>query len=251
MNRNMEGRFTEGRIHPSEVAKALNTSIEDDLEAVVLDPTNPTDLLTLAHWGSRWGIFEQDIRAEKGVDMRPRIPLFEVADWIRRRISPHPERFREIVEVCRELEKRYLKAQADRLEGCDTVWWRQYVVRIFWRDRWGRERLRRQIGIHRCKHAWCPKCGRSRQAKLSSETEKTLLLARDFGFHEGHGRLVTLTVPNGSNLLLLRDQAHHAFAKLQRTRWWNRHVFGWIRGSEVVTGKDGNWNLHLHLLVIF
>ncbi|MBK8793919.1 MAG: hypothetical protein IPN59_12460 [Holophaga sp.] len=73
MNRNMEGRFTEGRIHPSEVAKALNTSIEDDLEAVVLDPTNPTDLLTLAHWGSRWGIFEQDIRAEKGVDMRPRI----------------------------------------------------------------------------------------------------------------------------------------------------------------------------------
>ncbi|MBK8793918.1 MAG: protein rep [Holophaga sp.] len=149
------------------------------------------------------------------------------------------------------MEKRYLKAQTDRLEGCDTVWCRQHIVRIFWRDRWGRERLRRQIGIHRCRHAWCPKCGRSRQAKLSSETEKTLLLARDFGFHEGHGRLVTLTVPNGSNLLLLRDQAHHAFAKLQRTRWWNRHVFGWIRGSEVVTGKDGNWNLHLHLLVIF
>jgi hypothetical protein len=81
--------------------------------------------------------------------------------------------------------------------------------------------------------------------------ERIMILARDFGMNEGHARLVTLTVPNGRDIATLREQAHTAFAKLQRTRWWNRHTFGWIRGSEVVTGEDGNWNLHIHLLAIF
>ncbi|WP_420843209.1 protein rep [Geothrix oryzisoli] len=201
--------------------------------------------------GRRWGYFEAAAGAEKSSGPHHRLPLEEVARWIRDQVSPYPDLFKEVVEACKALEKRFLLADVKRLESCGTVWWSQHIVRVFWKDRHGHERLRRQIGIHRCKHAWCPTCGRSRQAQLTAEIERMLILSRDFGLHEGHGRLVTLTVPNGRCIYTLREQAHKAFAKLQRTRWWNRFAFGWVRGSEVVTGQDGDWNLHVHLLVIF
>ena len=251
MHRNIDETSTPGRVHPSAVANALESSIQNDLCTTGFDPENADDLRTLAHWAGRCGYFEAEIRAGKDPDPRPRIPIPEVARWLRLNVSPHPERFREVVEALRTVEANFLRAEVKRLMSCGTVWRQQLVVKVYWLDRKNRERLRRQIGIHRCKHAWCPTCGRSRQAQFTSEIEKILILARDFGFHEGHGRLLTLTVPNGKDIRELRDQAHTAFAKLQRTRWWNRQVFGWVRGSEVVTGKDGNWNLHLHLLVVF
>lgn len=251
MHRNIDGTSTPGRVHPSAVADALELSIQDDLCRTEFNAGNPDDLRTLAHWAGRCGYFEAEIRAGKVPDLRPRIPIPEVVRWLQLNVSPHPERFRAVVEALKTVEANFLRADIKRLMSCGTVWRQQLVVKVYWLDRKNRERLRRQIGIHRCKHTWCPTCGRSRQAQFTSEIEKILILARDIGFHEGHGRLLTLTVPNGKDILELRDQAHTAFAKLQRTRWWNRHVFGWVRGSEVVAGKDGNWNLHLHLLVVF
>ena len=79
--------------------------------------------------------------------------------------------------------------------------------------------------------------------------ERIIELAREWGFDEGNLRFVTLTVPNGSTIPALRSEAHEAWARLQRTRWWPGRVFGWFRGSEVITGQDGRWNLHLHIVV--
>lgn len=251
MDRQFRNESTGSRPHPSEVAEALGLSLEQNLQNRVFDPINADDLRTLARYGSRWGYFEVAAGAGKADRPLHRLPIEEVAHWIRDHVSPYPDRFKEVVEACKALEKRFLLADVKRLESCGTVWWSQHIVRVFWKDRHGRERLRRQIGVHRCKHAWCPTCGRSRQAQLTAEIERMLILSRDFGLHEGHGRLVTLTVPNGRCIYTLREQAHEAFAKLQRTRWWNRFAFGWVRGSEVVTGQDGEWNLHVHLLVIF
>jgi hypothetical protein len=219
-----------------------------------LNPRDPVDLLTMARWGRPFGLFEADALATwhgPAPYAKPRVPDAEIAGWIGQFISPHPERFAEVAEACRLVQRQFLMGQAERLESCGTVWWNQHVLRVFWKDHKGRERLRRQVGIHRCKQAWCPTCGRSRQAMLTADVEKIMLLARDFGLHEGNARLVTLTIPNGRDIHSLKLQAHHAFAKLQRTRWWNRNAFGFVRGSEVVTGEDGNWNLHIHLLAIF
>lgn len=239
-------------VEPAELARDLRASIVADHDPAHLDPESPEDHARLARWARPYGWFEADVRASsEEPDPRPRIPDEEVAAWIGQEVSPHPHRWQETTAAVGELEKRYLKAQADRLESCGTVWWKKHVLRIFWKDRRGRERLRRQVGIHRCKHAWCPTCGRSRQAKLTAEIERLLVLTKDFGLHEGHARLVTLTVPNGPDVEELKRMAHVGFAKLQRTRWWNRNAFGWVRGSEVVTGEDGDWNLHIHLLAIF
>jgi hypothetical protein len=242
---------------PSVVAQALEQSIQDHLLPLFLDPNDPEHRLRLARWGRPWGVLDALLGPSDAHDSHgshtpnARQQLKQAADRLRPEVSPHPHRFDEVVQACKDVEERFLRAQVERLEGCGTVWWRQHVLRIFWTDRTGRERLRKQIGIHRCKQAWCPACGRTRQAQLTEEVEKLLLLARDFGLDESHGRLVTLTVPNGASIFELRDQAHQAFAKLQRTRWWNRHAFGWVRGTEVVTGQDGNWNLHVHLLALF
>lgn len=243
-------------LQPVDMAIGLKLSMDADHAGAPLDPQETGDLLTMARWGRPFGLFERDVRAGRlatgeEADPRPRLPDGEIADWIRTEVSPHPERFREVAEACRLVQRRFLQAQVDRLETCGKVWWSQHVIRVFWKDSKGRERLRRQVGIHRCKQAWCPTCGRTRQAQLTAEVERIMILARDFGMDEGHARLVTLTVPNGRDISTLREQAHTAFAKLQRTRWWNRNAFGWIRGSEVVTGKDGQWNLHIHLLAIF
>lgn len=80
--------------------------------------------------------------------------------------------------------------------------------------------------------------------------EKVLVLASEWGLDERNVRFITLTVSNGDHIPTLRDEAHEAFARLQRGRWWPKHVFGWFRGSECVTGEDKRWNFHLHVLVI-
>jgi hypothetical protein len=246
-------KTTEVPLSPRVVAEALRDSLAD------LPELQEGDLL---RWGRSWGlevelrkILDPEWSAKRYSvtgDILSEAPLSgrDARAALRMLISQHPERFQEVEQAIAQLQSRWLKGQAAKLDACGTTW-RGHVIRVFWRDRKGQERLRRQIGIHRCKGAWCPSCGRTRQARIAGEVEKLLILTEDWGFHSGHARLVTLTTPNGAHLPTLREEAHHAFAKLQRTRWWNRQVFGFVRGSEVKTGEDGNWNFHIHFLLIF
>jgi hypothetical protein len=246
--------MAEAPITPQAVAQALRESLDREDS-----PLQEGDLL---RWGVGYGL-EAQLRQVLDPEWSPQRysvtgevladpPLKgrEALQALRGLISAHPEAFQDVEQAVAQLRRHWVKGQAEKLEACGSTW-RGHVVRIFWRDRKGRERLRRQIGIHRCKGAWCPSCGRTRQASLAGQVEKLLVLAEDWGFHAGHARLVTLTTPNGSHLPTLREQAHQAFARLQRTRWWNRHTFGFVRGSEVKTGEDGNWNFHIHFLLIF
>lgn len=234
-------------IKSSDVADAINHSIGAHHNRRRFNPEDQGDLLTLARWGRSLGI---EAMAREAFDIpktKARVSTEVLAAWIRRDVSPHPAKFEEMVEAAREVERWALARDSERLKACGNPWGR--VVRLFWKDRKGRERVR-TLGLHACKHRLCPRCGRSRQLRLSDEIERCLELAREWGFTESHVRFVTLTVKNGKTIPALREQAHHAWAKLQRTRWWPRHVFGWFRGTEVVTGADGNWNLHLHVPVI-
>ncbi len=242
------------RITPQDLAQALRESLEGEAPKV-----RASDLLA---WKGFIGL-EADLRKAlnpawtqaryglTGEVLRDKpLTAAQVRQAMGVLVSDYPELLREKEEGVGKFQEFYLKHQAKRLEACGTTW-RGHVMRVFWRDAKGRERLRRQVGIHRCKGAWCPSCGRTRQAKIAGEVEKLLVLAEDWGFHAGHARLLTLTTPNGEHLPELRDQAHKAFHHLENSRWWKRHVFGFVRGSEVKTGEDGNWNFHIHFLVIF
>lgn len=239
--------------HPSEaiaprvLAEALDRSIRNDHEPRAFHPEDGGDLLTLARWGRNAGLEAPAREALKIPAAQIRVEPEELAAYLASHVSPHPERFAEVVAGCKAFERWALARDSERLKGCGHPW--GHVVRLFWKDRKNRERIK-TLGLHSCKHRWCPRCGRPRQQKLSDEIERCLELAREWGFTEGHVRFVTLTIPNGASIPELRERAHTSWAKLQRTRWWPKHVFGWFRGTEVVTGDDGAWNLHLHVVVL-
>jgi hypothetical protein len=231
---------------PAELAEALRGSIQRDHLARVLRPDDTADCRELARWGRSYGVAHG---AHEALGLPPwrRLSLDDLAAHVAKTISPHPEAFREKAAAVQALEAEQLWREGKRLEACGTPWGR--IVRLFWRDRKGREVMRTR-GLHSCKHRWCPRCGKGRQTKLAGQMERVVELAREWGFDEAHLRFVTLTVPNGKSIPALREEAHSAWARLQRTRWWPGRVFGWFRGSEVITGQDGRWNMHLHIVVI-
>jgi hypothetical protein len=233
------------------VADALRESLEADHRARSFDPSKPEDLLDLAHSARTFGIVAdvlQDLdKSENPMGSCSPVTDEMIASFIKRRISPHPARFEEFVKACQAVEAYRLKREVKKLEGCGEAWGR--VIRLFHLDRKGRERMR-TYGLHACKSRHCPRCGRGQQSRRTTEMEKVLILGSEWGLNERNIRFVTLTVPNGDHIPTLRKLAHEAFARLQRKRWWPRHVFGWFRGSECVTGEDGHWNFHLHIVVI-
>ncbi|HZU52252.1 MAG TPA: protein rep, partial [Holophagaceae bacterium] len=197
---------------------------------------------TLARWAKPLGI-----EAELGIEKGARLSMEALAAKVAEKISPHPERFTELAAAAQEFEAYLLRREGALLQTCGTPWGR--IVRLFWQDRKGRT-VMRQRGLHSCKHRWCPRCGKPRQNRLANEIERSTELARAWGFGENNMRFLTVTIPNGKDVSELRQEAHQAWARLQRTRWWPRNVFGWFRGTEVVTGTDGHWNLHLHVVLI-
>ncbi|HEX9082941.1 MAG TPA: protein rep [Holophagaceae bacterium] len=230
---------------PAEVAAALRHSIGEDHGGRTLRSDLDGDLRELARLGRDFGL-ARGAHEALGLPTWRRLTLDDLAAFVAQTVSPHPAAFEEKARAVMELEAGRLGKEAARLEGCGEPWGR--VVRLFWRDRKGREVMRTR-GLHSCKHRWCPRCGKPRQTRLAGQMERIVELAREWGFDEGHLRFITLTVPNGASVPELWELAHHAWAKLQRTRWWPAHVFGWFRGSEVITGQDGRWNLHLHIVV--
>lgn len=231
---------------PGELADALRLSIGQDHLTRDLQPEEACDQQDLARWGRGFGLAHG---AHEALGLQPWKPLTldHLAAFVAKTISPHPEVFREKAEAMRELEGLRLWREGKRLDGCGAPWGR--VVRLFWMDRKGREVMRTR-GIHSCKHRWCPRCGKPRQTRLAGQMERVVELAREWGFDESNLRFLTLTVPNGKTIPALREEAHSAWARLQRTRWWPGRVFGWFRGSEVITGQDGRWNMHLHVVVV-
>ena len=230
------------------VGQPVTAAPSCQLSAVVrvLRPEDPDDCRELARWGRGYGLAHGAHEA-LGLATWRRLSLDDLAAHVAETISPHPEAFREKAAAVQALEAEQLWREGKRLETCGNPWGR--VVRLFWRDRKGREVMRTR-GLHSCKHRWCPRCGKGRQTKLAGQMERVVELAREWGFDEANLRFVTLTVPNGASIPALREEAHSAWARLQRTRWWPGRVFGWFRGSEVITGEDGRWNMHLHIVVI-
>lgn len=270
----MQSQESEGvKVGPGDIARALRQSIGSDHAGRVLDPLEPGDLMELARWGRalglegearKWldrqdeaglGAWVQEAapgveptKYRKALPFRQRLKDEELALYLRLVVSPHPEAFAEKVEACRAMEAYILRRSAERMEGCGEAWGR--IVHLFWKDRKGREQLRKTLGVHECKHRWCPRHGKRQQVRRSDEIERVLEAAQAWGFTEAHIRFLTVTIPNGKDVNELRAWAHGSWAKLQRGRWWPRHVFGWFRCTETTTGTDGNWNLHLHMAVI-
>lgn len=237
----------DAHLTPADVAATLRKSLETDHKALTYDPWNQKHLLQLAPSIRALGI-EAEARRDLEIPANdPPLKDDEIADWIRTQVSPHPARFAEIVEAHQALEAFWLKQEAERLEGCGQPWGR--IVRLFWRDRRGRERMR-MLGLHSCKSRHCPRCGRSTQMQRTTLMEKILILATEWGLDEHNVRFGTLTIENGTDIASLREEAHTAWGKLERGRWWPRNVFGWFRSSECVTGKDGQWNFHMHIVAI-
>ncbi|WP_257303429.1 protein rep [Geothrix campi] len=231
---------------PGELAAALRHSIGQDHMGQPIHPEDGGHVRELARMGRDFGL-AYGAHESLGLEPWKRLSLDQLAAFVAKTISPHPEDFQAKAEAVKRFEGERLWKEAKRLDTCGTPWGR--VVRLFWKDRKGREVMRTR-GLHSCKHRWCPRCGKPRQTRLAGQMERVVELAREWGFDEAHLRFVTLTVPNGKNIPALREEAHSAWARLQRTRWWPGRVFGWFRGSEVITGKDGAWNMHLHIVVI-
>jgi hypothetical protein len=170
---------------PSDIAEGILESLENDHAARVFDPWSQNDLLDLARLARAFGI-EGEARAGLEVPAAdPPLKDDEIADWIRTQVSPHPARFAEMVEACQLIEAYRQKKEAASLEGCGEPYGR--VVRLFWRDRKGRERMR-MVGLHSCKNRHCPRCGRQKQLKRTVLMEKVLELAAEWGMDERNVR---------------------------------------------------------------
>lgn len=173
----------------------------------------------------------------------------ELRGWLHQRVAIYPEQWAALERAARELEARGIMREVGRLDGCGEAWGR--VVRLFWKDSQadGGE-VSRTYGLHSCKSRHCPRCGKADQARRADEIQRVLEIASEWGLGPEHVRFMTLTVENGEDIPSLREKAHHAWAKMQRRRWWPKHICAWFRATECVTGEDGNWNFHIHIVLV-
>lgn len=254
------------QLQPVDVARELLESIERDMLTKAWKPEDPADVATAARWGGAW-LLERKARrtaaagarleARRG-NRREAAELQALADrpgplrpvdmlrWVRLRVSPWPERWARLVETVREVEGKALAREVERLTECGSPWGR--VVRLFWKG--ARGEFSRMYGLHRCKSRHCPHCGRRRQVQRSEDIQRVLAIAEEWGLGPENVRFTTLTIRNGKDIPTLREDLHRAWARIQRRRWWPRWVCCWFRGTECVTGEDGNWNVHLHLVLV-
>ncbi len=265
-----QGKFKSGvqgaPIQPAEVAGHLAESIERDLLAAAWRADDPAAVATAARWGGAW-LLERKARrsAAAGARLQARkgnrkeaAELQAIADrpgplrpadlerWVRLRVSPWPDRWACLVEILRRVEAKALGREVERLVECGHPWGR--VVRLFWKGAKGE--FSRMYGLHRCKSRHCPHCGRRRQAQRSEDIQRVLAIAEEWGLGLANVRFLTLTVRNGQDIPELKAKLHKAWARIQRRRWWPRWVACWFRGTECVTGEDGAWNVHLHLVLV-
>lgn len=253
-------------IQPGDVGRLILESLEGDLLPWIPEPT-PEAQETLLRWGRLCGLEAQArksyraaarLLARKGqhegaakaaalANRLGALPESAMTEWMGTRISPWPERWEALVQRVKVFEAGKLLREAERLHGCGDPWGR--VVRLFWKGAKGRE-FSKSYGIHRCKSRFCPTCGRVKTRNRVEEIEKVLEIASEWGLGPANVRFLTLTVRNGASIPELRKKTHEAWGKLQRRRWWPRWVAMWFRGSECVTGEDGNWNFHLHVVLV-
>lgn len=253
-------------LSPEEVGRELLGSIERDHLGREWNPEDPAHVRTVATWGrplclegkarrsleaygvilARRGDLDGAAEARERAAHPRAFSLDELARWISARISPWPERWERMVKAVEELEAHALLKEAGRLGECGSAWGR--VLNLFWKG--ARGEVSRTYGLHRCKSRHCPTCGRTQQGKRADEIQKALELAGEWGITPENVRFLTLTVRNGQDIPTLKAKAHEAWAKLQRRRWWPRWVCMWFRGSETKTGTEGDWNFHMHIVLI-
>lgn len=101
-----------------------------------------------------------------------------------------------------------------------------------------------QVRSHHCGLRWCPMCAASRQAWISTETERWFKTVYD-------PRLVTLTLKHTD--LPLMDQItllYDYFRKFRRRKFFADHCRGGVWFFHIKkSGTDHRWHPHIHMLI--
>jgi len=104
---------------------------------------------------------------------------------------------------------------------------------------------KKHVVIMRCGDRFCPVCNAGRLALIR---EKLQFIVKNITLQPGERfRFLTFTVENQENLKQMCSFLIKKFRKLRESRFWKTYYQG---GSYVieVTGTQGNWHAHLHVL---
>jgi hypothetical protein len=112
--------------------------------------------------------------------------------------------------------------------------------------------------VFHCKLRICPRCAWLKQKVLM---DKYLPYVEHLAKHikdlraKMRGRIpriglrhVTLTIKNVDDLAAGVDKLRNAFVNLRHQLYYKARILGGIYGVESPVGRDGKWNVHLHLL---
>ncbi len=98
-----------------------------------------------------------------------------------------------------------------------------------------------------CKNRFCPMCSRARAWKIRSRMTELLSSVRPQS-SEGF-KLISLTLKNQPQLAPMVKQLLHSFRLMRHRKFWKRSFSGGCFVIEV-TGYEGYWHAHLHILVL-
>jgi len=98
-----------------------------------------------------------------------------------------------------------------------------------------------------CGNRFCPICSKSRAAKIRRKVGE---LFRHVVPKDGESiKFLTLTVPNQDDIADSMDQLIKSFRRLRQRRYYQRALSAGLTFIEV-TGKSGDWNVHLHAIIL-
>ncbi|MBI2452237.1 protein rep [Candidatus Pacearchaeota archaeon] len=102
----------------------------------------------------------------------------------------------------------------------------------------------------RCYYKVCPKCGKIRVMDLFDKfigVFKKRRVARSI--YDNGLRFLTLTIKNQEGLRDGLDKLYFFFKQLRNRKYWKNKVKGGVAGFHAIRGKDGLWNVHLHIIL--
>jgi len=94
---------------------------------------------------------------------------------------------------------------------------------------------------YHCKLRVCPECGWVRKGELTASYSDALRSL-------GRLRFMTLTLKNVANLADGRKRIRACFCKLRHRKVYKAWIKGGLYGLETPVGRDGLWNIHLHVI---
>ena len=102
----------------------------------------------------------------------------------------------------------------------------------------------------RCYYKVCPKCGKIRVMLLYEKfivVFKKRRIARSV--YDNGLRFLTLTIKNKEDLEKAIDEIYYFFRLLRNRKYWKERVRGGVAGLHAKRGRDGLWNVHLHIIL--